>query len=243
LPLFNPIDKGVVMKRKCSIIKTIPSNLGDIVKLAELADITLVKLRHPNGYGNVPATMRGFQGGVIELIDIRGKKEYKFTPERDRHGDDIPTPRDLVFIPDNDTGELIAYIPDTPYNRDVLAKIIGDYAPTILEPDEVRGAVEIRRRELRIGASDVGFGLKYNFTKAQLDNAYASEIFSEEEKQADLIAAWSESFGDKFRREKDYFMKFVKPVVERVNTGLLNAGVKESRLRTAEEVWNIVKRK
>lgn len=101
---------------------------ADFESIAELAGVGVIKLRHHKAFDNIPVSMRGFQGGTIEVITRRSGSGYTWSPKRTTDNEDTFTARTLFFEKDKKTGENIAVIPDTPYNRSKLAK--GFYTPT-----------------------------------------------------------------------------------------------------------------
>lgn len=108
---------------------------ADFESIAELAGVGVIKLRHHKAFDNIPVSMRGFQGGIIEVVTRRSGSGYTWSPKRTEYNEDTFTARTLFFEKDKKTGENIAVIPDTPYNRGKLAR--GFYtatAPKIKDP-------------------------------------------------------------------------------------------------------------
>jgi len=211
-----------------SIIKTIPAKIGNsIEKIAELAKVELIKLRHPVKFSDVPHTMRGFQGGVIELLDFRGRKEYKFTPEKNRAGEDVATPRDLVFYPDKATGELTAYIPRTKFNIEVLANMHGDYVPEILSPKSVKTEVETKRAKK---LSSIPFQKK---PYKKIRDAYAAEVTAAEKSAKGLMDELKKKGGE-YKESDEYLDKIFRPAIRKANEKLVKGGIEEDELLDPE---------
>jgi len=105
--------------------------------IASLAGVKLVRLRHWMGFHEFARSMKGFQGGKIELMASRKNgKRYVWAPHKNRFGDDVSTPTPLVFEPDETSEQLLAVMPVTDYNKTFLARIYGmPHAPAILDTE------------------------------------------------------------------------------------------------------------
>jgi len=107
---------------------------GDHELISGLANIKLVRLQHHLGFLKYERSMRGFQGGTLELVSKGAGKKYQFRPHTTREGRDVPTPRPLVFAPDKISDQLVALIPLTKFNKKFLAAIYYNQdAPKILD--------------------------------------------------------------------------------------------------------------
>jgi len=88
---------------------------------ADACGIKFIILQHENGFGGGQIPVNGFQHFEIIVTENRGKKIFKKIPSKDPEGNDCNGNRSLVFDPDPVTGELLAYLPDTEFNRKKLA--------------------------------------------------------------------------------------------------------------------------
>lgn len=135
----------VVLARTATNIKE-----EDYTKIAEQAGVKFLKLNHTSGITDLDYAIGGFQCVHVAINKNyqTGRTSYSHQPSRDKDGNDCDGLRNLVFRPDKETGELEAYLPDTPFNRTVLASTYGkDGCEWILSksnPQEV--IAEITRR-------------------------------------------------------------------------------------------------
>ncbi|MDA3823289.1 MAG: hypothetical protein PF450_11870 [Bacteroidales bacterium] len=123
-------------KMNSTIVKSVgfgEKKSGDQELISGIAGIEMVRLQHWMQFHEFSCSMKGFQGGSFQILLRAGSKKYTFMPQKDRFGDDVATPAPLVFEPDEVTGQLLAVIPVTKYNKDFLAKIYNhSIAPKIL---------------------------------------------------------------------------------------------------------------
>jgi len=123
-----------------SIIKTVgitgKKKQADHENLAKLANVPVVRLQHPSRFGNLDISMKGFQGGVFEMMESRQGKTFEFSATKDRFGEDTAIPKPLIFAPDEETEQLLTVIPLTKFNKRFLARIYGKpHCPIILDAD------------------------------------------------------------------------------------------------------------
>jgi hypothetical protein len=132
----------------CEIVD-LPRNFAKlpIEEIGGLIGVDFLKLRHAKKKFYCELAMRGFQGGrVVEVND----GEYSFEKTVDTDGKDLARPRNVTFKQHPTTRFLEAYVPDTEFNRNVLAKLFfTDSAPYIYNA-EVREDVEERAKKLNV---------------------------------------------------------------------------------------------
>lgn len=90
----------------------------DATELGEGAGLSFIYLNHKLGRGNSMITTFGFQGAYV--YENKQGLEYKLTKDQD--GNDCAAPTPLFWTPTGKLKKLSAAIPDTEYNRDVLAQ-------------------------------------------------------------------------------------------------------------------------
>jgi hypothetical protein len=88
---------------------------------ADACGIKFIELQHENGFGGGPIPVNGFQHIEISVTENKGRKTFQQRPSKDLDNNDCNGNRSLVFEPDGVTGELLAWLPDTPFNRKKLA--------------------------------------------------------------------------------------------------------------------------
>jgi len=155
----------------------------DFEAVAELAGIKVIKLLHPRAFVNDQVSMRGFQGGTMQVSDRGGVSLYKFVPFVNKSGEDTFTPKNLWFEKDDRTNENLAVIPDTKYNRKKLAGMYGTiHAPRIKDPvidaevramaEKIQKTVEVKKtKEVEAAkALSENESLKKALEKAKKDN-------------------------------------------------------------------------
>jgi hypothetical protein len=129
-----------------SIIKAIgfdsKKKATDQEMVGKLAGLNMVRLQHRLGFHEFDATMKGFQGGTIDMSSRNNVRKYIFAPHKDRFGKDVATPTPLIFRPDETTGQLLAVIPMTKFNKIFLAKLQGNpKCPTIIDNAELQAEI------------------------------------------------------------------------------------------------------
>lgn len=93
------------------------------IEFARLAGLNFIKLQHRRGAGVTEFGSRGFQSAEVFITsDTGGGKRYSYELSKDADGKDCMGQRQLLFIPDNLTGMLMADLIDTPYNRERLIR-------------------------------------------------------------------------------------------------------------------------
>lgn len=135
---------------KCSIVKTSQSIAKmDHEKLGLLCGLGFIKLRHKKQFEEYHYQMRGFQGANIYFSNYNGKKMYTYDLTVDRASKDSALPKNLIFEPSEETNELLAILPDTKFNRRVLACYVGsDLEPEILD-DKIQKEVKEMAKTIR----------------------------------------------------------------------------------------------
>jgi len=124
----------------CEIVD-IPKSLKgvSIEEIGEIANVEFLKLRHAEKRKDFELTMRGFQGGTIYESN---NGDFKFSKTVDADGKDCLRPRNVTFMPSRRTKLLEAYIPDTKYNRKILAKLFFTPDAPYIYDRKVRDEVE-----------------------------------------------------------------------------------------------------
>lgn len=108
----------------------------DYYRLGKMAGFDWIEVQHPLMIGKNSISMRGFQGVFLTVSEHNGRYnyEYEFTKNK-KTGEPKRMAAPLTFFPDEETGELLAIIPDTEYNRNVLAKQLASKNPSIIVTD------------------------------------------------------------------------------------------------------------
>ncbi len=116
-------------------------------EIGEIAGVEFLKLRHAVKRKDFELTMRGFQGGTIYESN---NGDFKFAKTVDGDGKDCFRPRNVTFIPSKRTKLLEAYVPDTKYNRKVLANLFFTPDAPHIYDRKVRDEVEEMAKNLGI---------------------------------------------------------------------------------------------
>lgn len=144
-------------------------NEEDAFEFAEAAGVKFIKLRHEKGAGGSKQTIRGFQGVNVKVSESReGGRKFNAEPTKNSQGEDGRAFRPLQFIPEGRTKMLTAYLPDTPYNREKLARnFFGRSMCTVVDPETHS---EIKKR-----AEEIAANLPKGPTKEEVISAQANE--------------------------------------------------------------------
>lgn len=111
----------------CSLIRIPktenPSKVDETMKFAKLAGIKFIELRHVKKRDKLSFTVKGFQGAAVVVNDA--STGPPFMPKWTVHphtGVAQAYGNGLIFEPEQYTGVLRAWMPDTEFNRDMMAK-------------------------------------------------------------------------------------------------------------------------
>lgn len=115
--------------KKCNLI-TIPKTKkkpksDETMKFATLAGIEFIELHHAQGTSELSYTYKGFQGAQVFQNSKAAPGERSFIALHTKHPitqEDCAHGNGIIFDPEEFTELLSAQIPDTPFNRMVLAK-------------------------------------------------------------------------------------------------------------------------
>lgn len=105
-------------------------------ELAESYGVKFIKLKHIDGFGNTDKAAIGFQNVTIVVRETgNGRRFVDTVYSKNRLGNDCSS-GSLRFVPDK-MGELIAYLPDTSFNRNKLASALyaGNSPYRIVDPE------------------------------------------------------------------------------------------------------------
>ena len=124
----------------------------DAYEFAELADVKFIQLRHKRGVANGFHAIRGFQGVKVIISESReGGVQYRAEFSRSTDGRDIRALRPLVFEPEGRTKLLTAYVPDSPFNREKLAKDFYHGLQCNITDAQILAEVRARADEIEAG--------------------------------------------------------------------------------------------
>lgn len=100
-----------------------PSKVDETMKFAKLAGIKFIELRHAKKRNKLSFTIKGFQGAMVVVNGSPNGNPFmaKYTVHP-HTGEAQAYGNGLVFEPEQYTRVLQAWMPDTPFNRDVMAK-------------------------------------------------------------------------------------------------------------------------
>jgi hypothetical protein len=149
-----------------------------------LMQITYIDDLHPN-----PPTIRGFQGVRIRKTEIQGRPKLIATLSKDEQtGESCSSLRPLEFTPNEITGVMESYIPDTEFNRHKLAGMFYHSNLCNIIDDAIRAEIKEMADEIEktlvVVPSD-----KEKLTATEEENKKLREMLlkSEQEKQALII--------------------------------------------------------
>jgi len=148
---------------------------------ADACKINLIKLVHSSGFGQDGGdiSISGFQHVNIKTGEANGKKTFVARWAKDQEGNATCVGRALVFEPDRVTGQMLAYLPDSEFNRNKLARCYYHGADwTIAEP-----GIEA---EIKKMADEFEITLPVPISKEEIITDQATEI---EELRAKLAEA------------------------------------------------------
>jgi hypothetical protein len=118
----SPKRKGFAMSCSLIVVEGVRKYTDqEALEFARIAGLNFIKLKHIHS-GSGERGQRGFQSVVIRIVTDRdGGKKYTWEGSFDRI-DKTPCmgQRQLTFHSEKHTGFLVADLPDTPYNRNVL---------------------------------------------------------------------------------------------------------------------------
>jgi hypothetical protein len=114
---------------KCSLLLMVgfdpKKSEGKEVEISERAGMKFIKLLHNTGSGTGDKGVQGFQGAKVAQSEGQsGRVILRYELSKNATGLDCPVLRNLIFYKDEDTGDLVAFVPDTEFNR---RKLKGTY--------------------------------------------------------------------------------------------------------------------
>ena len=177
-------------KETCSLLKCSgdPNAKDDaIFEFAVVAGAPFIKLGHrKGGYQQI----RGFQGFNINVVIARDNtRKYEYSTTKNVEGDEDAAHRPLIFAVSGQSRVLSAFLPDTDFNREKLAKGYYYLDVTIMDPDVDK---KIKKRaDAIVDATPTG--------------PTEAEIIVDQQKQ---IKELGEHLNNALRRENVLLMKF-----------------------------------
>ncbi len=183
----------------------------DIPEYALLAGVKFIKLRHITQFGVSPIAVRSFQGVIVTIGQKQhGGLGYSYVTTKDAEGNAAPAQRNLYFNPDYRTGEMLAWCPDTPFNRKKLASAMLSEPFCEILDDDIKAAVKAQ-----------SLVIKKNLPKPIDKDVVLSETLDENEELRRTVAKLSQNINDitaRNERNDDIRAELKKPKSINVDT-------------------------
>jgi len=146
-----------IMKRiKPSLFVKLPGDFAglgieEFYAVCEMSNVGLIVLEHGTKRGRTYRSGSSFQG--VEIRSVGGRNEpdkFKALLTKDVEGENTMLARNIIFHPCGIINSLLAIVPDTPLNRDLIAAHIGFKNPLYTVHESTENYKELRSALLRI---------------------------------------------------------------------------------------------
>jgi len=126
--------------------------IDEFLSVCEMAELKLIILQHGLKTSRLGSrTGSSFQQVTIKNTGGRNETKFVFTTNKDFEGRDVQIGRCATFSPCGLLGSLLTIIPDTPFNRDLIAKSYGAKKPLYtvhkMTEDYNEFMIDIRKRK------------------------------------------------------------------------------------------------